>query len=98
MLIHKMPKIGHGIYDQNIGYFKDSLVKHSRYNNIYILYSPIQWQGQHKIKEEQSKHRTIWFNPPFSMNVKMDEENIFKTFTASFLNASYGQNIQPHCG
>ena len=64
------------IYDQNIRYSKDVL-KLSGYDNISLPYNPIQQQGQDKIEKEKRKRKIIWFNPPFSMNVKT---NAGKTF------------------
>ena len=61
------------IYNQNISYYKDAL-KHSEYDNPY---NSTQQQGQYKIEKEKRKRKIIWFNPPFSMNVKT---NVGKTF------------------
>ena len=59
-----------------IRYSKDVL-KLSGYDNISLPYNPIQQQGQDKIEKEKRKRKIIWFNPPFSMNVKT---NAGKTF------------------
>ena len=64
------------MYDQNISYYKDAL-NYSGYDNISLPYNPTQQQGQDKIEKEKCNHKIIWFNPPFSMNVKT---NVGKTF------------------
>ena len=64
------------IYDQNISCYKNTL-KHSGYDNISLPYNPTEQQGQDKIKKEKRKCKIIWFNPPFSMNVKT---NVGKAF------------------
>ena len=63
------------IYDQNINYYKDTL-KHSEYDNISLPYNPSQQKGQDKIENEKRKRKMIWFNAPFSMNLKT---NVGKT-------------------
>ena len=58
------------IYDQNINYYKEALER-SGYNNITLPYNPSQQQRQDDVeKREQRKPNIIWFNPPFSLNVK----------------------------
>ena len=47
------------------------------YDNIFLPYKPTQQQGQDKIEKEKRKRKIIWFNSPFSMNVKT---NAGKTF------------------
>ena len=59
-----------------MNYYKDAL-KHSGYDNISLPYNPTQQQGQDKIEKEKRKRKIIWFNPPFSLNVKT---NVGKTF------------------
>ena len=58
------------IYDQNINYYKEALER-SGYNNITLPYNPSQQQRQDDVEQrEQRKRKIIWFNPPFSLNVK----------------------------
>ena len=64
------------ICDQNISYYEDAL-KHSVYDNFSLPYSPTQDQGHDKIEKEHRKRRAIWFNTPFSLNVK---PNVVKDF------------------
>ena len=64
------------IHYQNINYYKDAL-KYSGCDNISLPYNLAQQQGQDKIEPEKRKCKIIWFNPPFSMNVKT---NVGKTF------------------
>ena len=60
------------ICDQNISYYEDAL-KLSVYDNISLPYSPT----HDKIEKEHRKCRAIWFNTPFSLNVKT---NVVKDF------------------
>ena len=65
------------IYDQNINYYKKALER-SGYNNISLPYNPSQQQQHDNVEQrEQRKRKIIWFNPPFSLNVKT---NVGKRF------------------
>ena len=64
------------IYNQNINYYTDAL-KCSGYKSISLPHNPAQQRGPDKIEKEKRKRKVIWFNPPFSMNVKT---NVGKTF------------------
>ena len=64
------------IYDQNINYYKKSLER-SGFNNKPLPYNPSQQQHDDVEQREQRKRKIIWFNPPFSLNVKT---NVGKRF------------------
>ena len=58
------------ICDRNNNYYKETLER-SGYNNITLSYNPSQQQRQDDLEQrEQSKRKIIWFDPPFSLNVK----------------------------
>ena len=73
------------IYSQNINYYKEVLER-SGYNNITLPYNPSQQQRQDDVeKREQRKPNIIWFNPPFSLNVKTNAGKKFlKLLTRHF--------------
>ena len=62
------------------------------YGNISLLYNPTQQQRHDKIEKEKHKRKVIWFNPPFSMNVKT---NVGKTFL-KFLQGHLPQRYPMH--
>ena len=67
------------IRDQSISYYKDDL-KHNRYDNVSLPYSPTLEPAQDKIEKEIRKSKIIWFNPTFSMSVKKNVDNTFFKF------------------
>ena len=56
------------IFNQPIPYYEGALKK-SRYN-VSLRCSPTQDQDVNNQKREQRKRKTIWFNPPYSSNLK----------------------------
>ena len=47
-------------------------------HNISWPYNPTQQQRQDKIEKEKCKRNILWFNPPFSMNVKTMDKMFLK--------------------
>ena len=73
------------IYDQINNYYKEALER-SGYNNITLPYNPSQQQRQDNVEQrEQRKSKIIWFNPPFSVNVKTNvSKKYLKLLTRHF--------------
>ena len=58
------------IYDQINNYYKEALER-SGYNNITLPYNPSQQHRQDNVEQREQRKPIIWFNPPFSVNVKL---------------------------
>ena len=63
------------ILNQSIPYYENTLKK-SGYK-ISLRYVPAQNQDKNNEQREQRKRKIIWFNPPYSLNVKTNAGKLF---------------------
>ena len=63
------------IFNQSIPYYENTSRK-SGYN-VSLKYTPAQNQDKNNQQREQRKRKIIWFNPPYSLNVRTNVGKLF---------------------
>ena len=63
------------IFNQSISSFENALKK-SGYN-VSLKNTPTQNQDENNQQREQRKRKIIWFNPPYSLNLKINVGKLF---------------------
>ena len=63
------------VFNQSIPYYENALRK-SGYN-VSLKYTPAQNQDENNQQREQRKRKIIWFNPPYSLNVRTNVGKLF---------------------
>ena len=69
------------IFNQSIPYYTNALKKSGC--NVSLKYTPTQNQDENNQQMEQRKRKTIWFNPPYSLNVKQEHIKFIKYLTTT---------------